>query len=290
MRRFLALAALAALLPWAAIASPLGPEGEPGRRLPGKFVWFDLATEDPASARDFYHAVFGWNFLEITGAAGTYALITNESGKVGGMLRHARPAGAPVGARWLSLIAVPDVEQAVERARERGGSMLVAPHRLPGRGTHAVLRDPQGAIFGLLAAEGGDPADTPVEEGDIFWLDLFTPDPAQAAAFYEAVAGFHTDEGEVAGRPRTLLSSQGIARAGIARMEPGKARPQWLPYILVQDIPATLERARRAGGSVVVPPRADVLEGNVAVISDPQGGSLGIVKWASDAPAPAAPR
>jgi predicted enzyme related to lactoylglutathione lyase len=290
MRRFLALAAFLALLPSAASASPLGPEGEAGRALPGKFVWFDLATEDPAAARDFYRAVFGWKFLEVSGAPGTYALILNESGKVGGMLAHARPSGASVGARWLSLISVPDVEKAARLARDAGATVLVEPHRVPGRGTHAVLRDPQGAVFGLLATEGGDPADTPVEEGDVFWLDLFTPEPARAAAFYAALAGYEVDVGQVAGRPRTLLSSRGIARAGIARMDPGPARPQWLPYFLVEDVAATLERAQAAGGRVVLPPRADILEGNVAVIADPQGAALGIVRWTSDAPAPGAPR
>jgi hypothetical protein len=40
-------------------AAPLGPDGNPGRTIPGKFIWFDLATDDPAGARAFYGAVFG---------------------------------------------------------------------------------------------------------------------------------------------------------------------------------------------------------------------------------------
>jgi len=290
MNRFLALAAFVSLLPWGAIASPLGPEGTPGQYLPGKFVWFDLATEDPAAARAFYGAVFGWSFRDVAEAPGSYTLIANDSGKVGGLLRHARPAGAMVGARWLALISVPDVARAAQLARERGGSVVTEPHPVAGRGTLAVLRDPQGAVFGVLKADGGDPPDTPVEQGDVFWLDLFTADPAQAAAFYAALGGYDVDVGEVAGRPRTLLSNHGIARAGIARIEPSKTRPQWLPYILVDDVPATLDRVRRAGGRVVLPPRAGLLEGNVAVIADPQGGTLGIVRWSSEVPAPGAAR
>ena len=53
-----------------ASASALGPDGA-GPYLPGKFVWIDLATEDPARAREFYGAVFGWTFRE----AGGYTLI-----------------------------------------------------------------------------------------------------------------------------------------------------------------------------------------------------------------------
>jgi len=290
MRRFLVLAAWLALLSWGVRASSLGPDGTPGHTLPGKFVWFDLATEDPPSARDFYGRVFGWTFTDAPGVPGPYTIISNESGKVGGLLGHARPPGAPVGARWLALVAVPDVERAARATRERGGSVLVAPRDIPGRGTQAMLRDPQGAVFGVLAAVGGDPPDTPVEQGDVFWLDLFTRDPAKAASFYEALAGYEVDVGEVAGRRRTLLATKGIARAGIARMAAAAARPQWLPYFLVDDVNATLERIRAAGGRVVAAPRADVLDGNVAIVADRQGGTFGIVRWPGEEPAPGASR
>jgi predicted enzyme related to lactoylglutathione lyase len=262
-----------------AIAAPLGPEGAPGLYLPGKFIWFDLATEDPAGARSFYGAVFGWKFRAVGGAPGGYDLIENAGVKIGGVFRQARPAGAKVGARWLSVISVRDAAKTAALARERGGEVLLAPRSVKGRGTHAVLRDPEGAAFGILAAEGGDPPDTPVADGEVFWLDLFSRDPGKAAAFYAGIAGFEVDVGEVAGRSRTLLSTAGIARAGIARLPSGADRPGWLPYILVDDVPATLARARSAGGRIVLAPRADLLGGNLAVIADPAGGVVGVVNW-----------
>jgi hypothetical protein len=173
--------------------------------------------------------------------------------------------------------------------RERGGEVLVAPKAIPGRGTHAVFRDPDGAIFGVLAAADGDPPDTPVEEGDVFWLDLFAPDPAKAAAFYAGLAGYEVAVGEVAGRQRTLLSTNGIARAGVTRLPAGAGRPTWLAYVLVEDVPKTLERVRQAGGKVLVEPRHDLLDAKLAVIADREGGVIGIVNWVNDA-APGAPR
>ena len=274
------LALMVALHAVCAAAAPLGPDGTPGRYLPGKFIWFDLATEDPAGARAFYGAVFGWKFRDGGGGPEGYALIENGvHGKVGGIFRHMRPAGAKVGARWLSVIAVRDPARAASLARERGGSVLLAPKSVPGRGTHAVLRDPEGAAFGVLAAEGGDPPDTPVADGEVFWLDLFARDPAKAAAFYAELAGFDVDVGEVGGRERTLLSTGGIARAGITPLRSADDRSGWLPYILVEDVPATLARARRAGGRVLLEPRAHVLGGNLAIIADPSGGAVGVVNW-----------
>ena len=66
MKRILAVAVALALNASAAIASPLGPDGAAGRTLTGKFVWFDLATENPDAARAFYGAVFGWKFRDVT--------------------------------------------------------------------------------------------------------------------------------------------------------------------------------------------------------------------------------
>ena len=290
MRRFARLFIAAALLSLGAAASPLGPDGSAGLRLAGKVTWLDLATEEPASARAFYGAVFGWKFRDVEGAPASYAIAENDTGKVAGIFRHARRAGTGVGARWLALISVPDVQRAAQVVRDRGGQVLVAPKSITGRGTHAVFRDPEGAAFGVLAAEGGDPPDTPVEEGDVFWLDLFATDPAKAAAFYAALAGYEVDRGEIAGRQRTLLATNGIARAGIAQAPASAGHAEWLPYILVADVPTTLARVRENGGRVLLAPRADLLDGQLAVIADREGGTLGIVSWTNEGALPGAVR
>ena len=269
---------VSALACLAASAAPLGPDGEAGLVLPGKFTWLDLATENPARAKAFYGTVFGWSFRDVEGGP-AYTIIENGGTKVAGLFRHARPAGARVGARWLAVMSVRDPASAARIARELGGEVVVPPKSVPGRGTHAVLRDPEGAVFGVLAAEAGDPPDTAVNDGELFWLDLFARDAAKEGAFYKALAGYQVEVGEVAGRARTLLSTRGIARAGIARLPAGADRPAWLPYILVDDVAAALDRARTAGGTVVMPPSAARLDGNVAVIADPEGGLIGIVNW-----------
>jgi hypothetical protein len=199
------------------------------------------------------------------------------------MFRHERPAGAKSGSRWLALMAVGDPEKTADAVRALGGEILLKPTRIPGRGMHAVFRDPEGAVFGVLANEGGDPADTAVVDGDVFWLDLFTHDPPKAAGFYRALGGYDVHVGDVSGRPRTLLATEGIARAGIARLPSSADKPGWLAYVLVDDVQATLARVRDAGGRIVLAPRADLLDGNLAVIADPQGGMIGIVNWVEGA-------
>jgi hypothetical protein len=263
-----------------AAASPLGPDGEPGRTLPGKFTWFDLATEDPAGARAFYGAVFGWKFRDVPGAHASYVLIEHAGAKVGGLFHRARPAGAPVGARWLSLVSVGDAGKAAQNVLREGGQVVVAPVFVAGRGTHAVFRDPEGAVFGVLVAAEGDPSDTPVVAGHVFWLDLFARNPASAAEFYAGLAGYEVVAGQVAaGRERRALAAGGYARAGVVALPKGATNPGWLPYVLVDDVDAALDRARQAGGRVVLAPRPDLLDGNVAIIADPAGGVVGVVNW-----------
>jgi hypothetical protein len=271
------LLSFAAAIAW---AGPLGPDGRPGNALPGKFIWFDLATENVAAARVFYGAVFDWKFEEVPGGPPEYTVIRNSAGKIGGLFRKPRRNDVRAGAHWLSLISVRDAQESARIVTERGGSVLLAPTYVAGRGTHAVFRDPQGAIFGVLAATGGDPADDPIVDGDVFWLDLFTPDAAKAAQFYADLAGYEVGEGPTrAGPKRGYLVTGAVARAGIIAQQSAGLAPAWLPYFLVDDVPATIEKARRAGGKVLVAPRSEYLNGKVAVLADPNGGVFGIVDW-----------
>ena len=275
-RRLLAIAF--ACLAATALAGSMGPDGTPGRPIPGKFIWFDLATENLPAARAFYRDVFGWTFREVVGAPAGYTVIENGKDKVGGMFEMARPQGARVGARWISLISVADPEMAARVVRSRGGEVLVAPKRVPGRGTHAVFRDPQGAVFGVLASSGGDPVDDPVVDGDVYWLDLFTPDPAAAGAFYADIAGYQVGQGRTRiGQPRWYLVTGSVARAGIVPQMGQGLAPAWLPYILVEDVAGTVQRAQRAGGKVIVAPDPNRLNGKLAIIADPSGGIVGVV-------------
>jgi predicted enzyme related to lactoylglutathione lyase len=264
-------------------ASPLGPEGGQGARLPGKFVWFELATDEIAAQTAFYQAVFGWTFRAVPGAPASYTVIENDGHRVAGMFLPPQSRGEARAARWLALVSVPDAAVASRYAARQGGSVVAEPATIAGRGTHALLRDPEGALFGALQVQGGDPPDTPVADGDFFWLDLFARDPARAAEFYRGLAGYEVSpRASERGIVRHVLQSQGYARAGIVPMPAELKQAGWLPYVLVNDVPATLGRVAAAQGRVLVRPDPRLLDGNVAVIADPLGGVLGVVNWDVD--------
>ena len=45
--------------------------------LPGKFVWFEHASTDPAAARKFYEPLFGWHVENMAMGDQQYAMIMN---------------------------------------------------------------------------------------------------------------------------------------------------------------------------------------------------------------------
>lgn len=255
------------------------PDISDGERLPGKFVWFDLITPNSSQAQGFYRAAFGWEFESVSTERGRYDLIRHDGDVLGGVYQP--PAARPA-ALWISALSVQDIDEATSYATANAAEIVLPKRALPNLGERLVLRDPQGALVALLQTTHGDPADEPISAGRFFWLDLFTSDRRAAAAFYQGLAGYAIDERQFSELTRLVLASQGYARAGIAPLPDQVKRPGWLPYVLVDDIDTTLLQATTSGGELIVEPSAEILEGRLAVLSDPAGGVIGILERPAD--------
>jgi hypothetical protein len=57
------------------------------------------------------------------------------------------------GSFWQPYVAVEDPDATTAKAKELGGSALMEPMDVPKVGRLAVLRDPQGAQFGIIRPE-----------------------------------------------------------------------------------------------------------------------------------------
>ncbi|MFH8571950.1 VOC family protein [Streptomyces sp. NPDC017993] len=119
---------------------------------PGSLGWVELATPDPEGARTFYPRVFGWTVN--TGDA--YTQWGVEGADFGGMslLDDRYPGDMP--ANWMPYFAVADVDATAARAAEAGGTLLVPAMDVPDGPRVAMIRDPQGGVFGIhrASAEG----------------------------------------------------------------------------------------------------------------------------------------
>jgi len=251
-----------------------------GISSPGKFIWFDLATPDIAKQQAFYRNVFGWSFQSPARTDDRYSLVMNAGKAIAGIFNVEPPGGEQDGATWIALMSVNDLEQTLKIVKASGGSVEQGPVEIAQRGQHALIKDPEGALFGVLKSDSGDPVDQDVPISGIFWVDLFTRDVEKMAEFYSKLAPYTVTEREVTesvnGR---LLTAQGIPRAGIVPVDEEANRSAWIPYVRVENIEATMEKVVSGGGFAIVAPDKDLLDGNLAVFVDPNGGVTGIVKW-----------
>lgn len=263
-------------------AAELPPLNDPptGIELPGKFTWFDLATPAIARQQVFYGAVFGWSFRMPGRSDDQYSLIMNQGRAIGGMFQHEPPGGEQDGAVWIALLSVEDPDAAANMVLSRGGKVEIPASNVSRRGRHALFRDPAGSLFGVLRSSTGDPEDAEVDVGDILWVDLFARDVGQMTEFYRALAPFEvSSQTVVEDVSRTLLSAHGMPRAGIVPVDEEANRAAWVPYVRVEDVEATLEKVVEGGGFTIIAPDERLLDGNLAVFVDPNGGVTGIVKW-----------
>jgi uncharacterized protein len=274
-------ALLACALPgFAAKAPELPPlttaSGNP--RLPGKFVWADLVTDDVPAARKFYARLFGWTFQDV----GNYTIAANDQRPLCGMFQRERPKDSAAQPRWFAYISVPSVDRAQQAVTKAGGRVVAEPRKMAKRGEQAVFADPEGAIFGVVKSSAGDPEDFLAEPGDWIWIQLLSRNAVNAASFYSKVAGYEIIENGASNRVSDyVLSSKGYARATVrtipAKQE--KVQPAWLPFVRVNSIGDSVALAKQLGGRVLLEPKPDVLEGKVAVIADPTGAAIGLLEW-----------
>lgn len=119
---------------------------------PGSLGWVELLTRDPAGSTVFYPTVFGWS----VSPSEQYTQWGLNGEDFGGMLAMDDRFPPQVPPHWLPYFSVADVDTTVARAAALGADVLMPATDVPDGPRIAVLRDAQGAAFGvyLAGAEG----------------------------------------------------------------------------------------------------------------------------------------
>jgi uncharacterized protein len=259
---------------------------------PGKMIWADLVTPDLAAAERFYGSLFGWTFQQIHAGKTDYAVASIGGRPVGGLLQRPVPAGEHRQPAWLTFLAVRDVDATRRTAMSDGAKSVSEPKSYAGRGRQAVLSDPQGAVFAILASSSGDPPDYLAEPGEWIWSALLTVDAGQSAAFYQTLFGYDVfDVPSDDGAEHVVFSSDEYARASANTLAAGSAHrhPHWLNFIRVTDATEAANKAVSLGGRILVEPHDDRHGGKSAVVADPAGAPIGLMEW-SDSNSKAEPK
>ena len=132
--------------PQGAYLSAYEPQGD--SPVPeGVFVWDELASTDVDGAQHFYEQVFGWTTNDMGDEFGGYRIFNRGEDGIAGLMTVPDTSVPP---HWQPYVFVDDPDATSAKAIELGGAAVVEPMDVPKVGRIAVLRDPQGATFGIL--------------------------------------------------------------------------------------------------------------------------------------------
>jgi hypothetical protein len=118
--------------------------------------------------------------------------------------------------------------------------------------------------------------------GTIIGFDLTVPNAEAIRDFYAAVVGWRPEPFDMGGYAdyfmKTPDGEQVVAGVCHARGENADMPPQWLTYVAVENLDASLQRCLEGGGTIVSATKGDETQGRYCVIRDPAGAYLALMQ------------
>ncbi|MFC7303529.1 VOC family protein [Streptomyces monticola] len=253
------------------------------RFVTGSLVWADFSTPDIEGANAFYGTLFGWDAESSGEEFGGYVMYRSDGKDVAGGMA-VPPEQGP--AAWSLYFRTPDADAAAKAAEQAGGAVVFEPMDVGDLGRMAVLKDAEGASFGVWqpgVMQGFGAVQVP---GSLCWAELYAADVPAAAAFYSAVLGLQSFDVPFPGGSYTTLHPAGTeADAMFGGILPAAAAPagadggaHWLPYFEVTDCDSAARRAGELGGAVRKAPTDLEGVGRTAHLADPYGARFAVLK------------
>ena len=81
---------------------------------------------------------------------GGYRIFHRGDDQIAGLMANQDPS---IPAAWTPYVGVEDTDAACATAKELGAGVIVEPTDVPTVGRYAILKDPQGAVFGIIRGE-----------------------------------------------------------------------------------------------------------------------------------------
>lgn len=249
----------------------------------GHFCWTDLAATDLGKAEKFYSELLGWSTQRIDMGGGRfYTMLLSGEAEIGGMYQmdpEQKKAGVP--SYWTSYVLVDDVDAKTKSAKDYGANLIVEPFDVGDKGRMSVMQDPTGAMFAMWQDANSESVSAS-GIGSVCWNELMTGDVDVANIFYKSVFGWKRQEADFPDLEYFLMMQGGEAVCGMMSFpEEDSQHPYWLVYVSVDDCDKTLAKAKELGGKIVMPPTDFKGVGRGGIISDPCGGTFGVIKLES---------
>ncbi|GAA3707382.1 VOC family protein [Zhihengliuella alba] len=110
------------------------------------------------------------------------------------------------------------------------------------------------------------------------WVDVSLPDVDASKDFYSSLFGWtFEDQGEDYGHYYMVQTADGHVLGGAMAAAPDDPTPPaWTVYLATDDLTGTLERAKEAGGTVLLDAMPTGELGTMAVVAAPSGAVFGL--------------
>ena len=112
-------------------------------------VHFEIVGKDVDALQSYYSELFGWELNADNPM--NYAVVPPDSAGIGGGIG---PAPEGYGGHVTFYIGVPDVEAALAKAEELGGSRMMGPDEVMEGLVIGLFNDPEGHLVGVVNQPG----------------------------------------------------------------------------------------------------------------------------------------
>ena len=249
---------------------------------PGTFCWVELGTTNSEAAKRFYNSLFGWSIEDLPDSSGmVYTLLQVEKSDIAALYQmSAEQQSQGISPNWLSYVSVKSADEAAARAKELGGKVMMGPADVPGAGRLAVMSDPQGALFAVWQPGHHIGARIVNEPRTLCWNELVTFDEQAAIEFYTSLFGWKAQALPMESMSYTVFQNGERPAGGCMKITPsmGPVPPHWLVYFAVEGCDEMVEKAKSAGGTVLVQPTDIPRIGRFSVLQDPQGAAFAVIR------------
>lgn len=240
----------------------------------GELIWADLYSANVESSINFYSNTFGWTVKSFGKKADKYRIFYDGEKPIAGLLARDARRKKTEQAVWIGSITNRDISISLTKAVANGATIILNSHHFDLYGERAVLADSDGGVLALLTID-----ESIKQHNNIStkwnWAQLFSIDTKKSAKFYQEVFGYSAEVIDESKATYFLLQQEQYLASIVNLPESFEQRNRWVNFLSVDDLKATISKAKSNGAEVIFEPSSNT---SLAIIADPDGAFIGLIQ------------